>query len=164
MEHFGIIKKISGFCRNGAAGHLCSKKGQIMSVEALFAALILFGTLLLISSLNSLSHQPQEQTALREFSQDIPSSLQRAGAFSQMIDADNDSILNKTMKQFPPSICANIKIYSANTAPTSIIYSYSSNCTLQRNTPVQKSMRSMARRSSYSISKYFIETEVFAGG
>ncbi|MFH1306845.1 MAG: hypothetical protein ABIH83_04305 [Candidatus Micrarchaeota archaeon] len=141
------------------------KKGIIMSVEALLAALVLFGMFLIMSTLISLQHDYQKYyPLLHSYSQDILLTGQKSGAFLQVIETENDSLIRNMADSLPPSVCAQIEIYGNvtgppygnATTPTNMYYSYTSqNCTADYLTPKAVSYRTFALHRNSTLNSYY---------
>lgn len=138
-----------------------------MTVEAAFAALVLFGILLLVSTLFSLQkdYQPS-QKIIGYFSMDMLSSLQAQGAFDQIIRYHNDSILRSAAASLPSSLCMQVEIYSNNVSAKYLNYSYTSeNCTTSMAVSKSSAYRTFSvMRNSSLVSFYWAKAIAYPRG
>lgn len=140
-------------------------KGFIFSIEALLAAVFLFGVFLLISDLNELQKgfDPQ-QKILSQYTDGLISSLQKSGAIKNLMESNDDTLLKNISNSMPPSICTQIEIYNYTPTMPNLYYSYSTpNCTNYWSTPsFQQFSTYINRTNQTNISIFWIKAINYA--
>ncbi|MFH0927524.1 MAG: hypothetical protein V1822_02995 [Candidatus Micrarchaeota archaeon] len=141
------------------------KKAFIFSIEALLAAVLLFGIFLLISDINGV---PKTNSGtgkiLATYSEGLANSLDSSGALDRFFRYSDDSQIKNLIGYMPPSTCAKIEIYSDSPSIENLIYSYTpSECTMLWDTPAGLSIYSYANRTdSTTTGFYWIKAYVYA--
>ncbi len=98
------------------------KRGVVLSVEALLAALLLFTALLMASGLAAMSgdaHLP----LLRQYAHDLAAAGAQNGAWLGWA-ASNDTAARALMEGLPAAICAQAEVYSVNPGNGTPVWSY----------------------------------------
>ncbi|MFA5108662.1 MAG: hypothetical protein WC492_03975 [Candidatus Micrarchaeia archaeon] len=107
-------------------------KGVLLSIEALFAAGILFAMLITISNLSAMpkDYSSQSQT-LRDYAQGILLSTFSDGTLQQAAFSSSSSRLRQSLNSLPPELCVQINIYNSTPLKNSLNFTYiAQNCTL----------------------------------
>lgn len=106
-----------------AASHGPHRRGVVLSVEALLAALLLFTAMLLASTLASMAGQTS-LPLLRQYAQDTAAAGMRNGAWLGPAASSNDAAARALIDALPAGLCAQVESYAGGTGASSLGWSY----------------------------------------
>ena len=149
-----------------SAGHEHFRRGVVLSVEALLAALLLFGILLLAGTLLQ-PIRPPPGTLLEDYAQGLLQAGAETGAWlGPAAGTPNDSAARALVDGMPPALCAQVELYANTTSSASMRWSYvRPGCGLAADTPVEQRWGLVVWRanSSYSI-PYWVRVRAYPKG
>lgn len=145
------------------------KKGVIISVEAMLAALLLFGSFLIAASLATASdEQPSGLPLLRLYTLDVSRLGADSGAWGTVLSDSlaDDSKISALASHLPPSVCLQLEIYHNTTRSSDLAYSYvNSSCNRTVDTPQYQWWRALVRRGNSSSNEfYWVKTMTYPAG
>jgi hypothetical protein len=148
------------------AGNEHFARGVVLSVEALLAALLLFGILLLAGTLLQ-PIRPPPSPLLEDYAQDLLQAGAETGAWlGPAGNSPNDSAARALIEALPPALCAQAELYANNTSSASMRWAYvRSGCGLAADTPLEQRWGLVVWRanSSYSI-PYWVRVRAYPKG
>ena len=132
-------------------------RGVVLSVEALLAALLLFSTLLLTSTLAGMSgdiHLP----LLRQYAQDLATAgLQNGEWLGPISSTPNDSAARTLIENLPAGLCVQVDIFANNAAPSSLAWSYArSRCNTSVDTAYAQQLVGEVYRQNYTNYSFYL--------
>lgn len=148
------------------------QKGVILSLEALMAAMLLFATLLLLSSLVG-PINPPKSTLLDDYAQSVlqigaeNNSWVRAVEVSVQNEKRNDSAARSLIESLPSSICAQAEIYYGGNQLSAPNWTYvRTGCFLRTDTPVSQRIamvyaRPPAAGASRAYNYYWVKVKIY---
>lgn len=143
-----------------------SARGVVLSVEALLAALLLFGILLLVGTLLQ-PINPPASPLLEDYAQSLLQAGAETGAWlGPAGNPPDDSAARALIEALPPALCAQAELYENTTDPASLRWSYvRSGCGLAADTPVEQRWGPVVWRanSSYSV-PYWVRVLAYPKG
>lgn len=125
-------------------------KGFVFSIEALLAAVFLFGILLIASDLGTLSYgHSQAPKILGNYADGTLSALEKSKALDDLFLYRNDLKIRNISDSMPDSICTQIEIYRTSLTPANLFYSYSTpSCKMGWGTPANLRYSTYINRTS----------------
>ncbi len=99
------------------------KRGVVLSVEALLAALLLFTALLLASTLAAMSGGAS-LPLLRQYAHDVAAAGVHNGAWLGPVASSNDAAARSLIDNLPAGLCVQAEVYAANAGTGTPIWSY----------------------------------------
>lgn len=145
-----------------------ARRGLVLSVEALLATLILFGSILIAAQLSaSPTPPPSALPLLRDYAQDTLARGVASGAFLQPVsDAPTDNDTRTLISNLPSGVCVQVEVYNGSVAPANLNYSYTPpDCNLTISTPQAIAWRAAAYwHSSSSYDIYWIMARAYPRG
>lgn len=122
------------------------RKGVVLSVEALMAAMLLFSVLLLLSIMTEPIRAPTN-TMLEDYAQSVLQIGAESNSWTSAVEvslpsnARNDSSARALIESLPSSVCAQAEVYYGGNQLTDVNWSYvRSGCFLRTDTPVVQRM------------------------
>ncbi len=141
-------------------------RGVVLSVEALLAALLLFGILLLAGTLLQ-PIRPSPSPILEDYAQDLLQAGAETGAWlGPAGNPANDSAARALVDGLPPALCAQAELYRNTTQAASLRWAYvRPGCGLAADTPVEQRWGPLVWRAngSYSI-PYWVRVRAYPRG
>ncbi len=139
------------------------RRGVVLSIEALLAALLLFTALLLASALAGMSgdiHLP----LLRQYAQDIASVGLQNGQWIRAAAGANDSSARNLIESLPAGLCVQVEVYANTPAPASLAWSYTrSRCAASVDTVfAQAWVGDVYRQNHTDYSYYLVRVRTYA--
>ncbi len=145
-----------------------TRKGIILSVEVMLAALLLFGAFLVASNLAGISARPPSALPLlRFYAADTLAQGSENGAWSSPVQpSGNDTATRALLDNLPAGVCAQVAIYANSSLSSNLRYSYvPSGCNLTIDLPVQSSYRSLVVwRNSSAYDFYWVRLSAYPRG
>ncbi len=140
-----------------------NKRGVVLSVEALLAAMLVFAFVMLSSTLTSAVREPYI-SPLGSYAQDILNAGARSGVWLAPLPPTlNDSTTRAFIESLPPSLCAQVEMRINDTTPQNLRYMYvRANCTLSAQMPIdQRWGMVMQRTDASNITPYWVLVRVY---
>jgi len=142
-----------------------TKLGFIFSIEALLAAILLFGIFLLTSDISKLdSDYSQNDKILYDYADSTLVVLDKTGALKELFENGNDTKIKNITESLIPSICTQLEIYNYSATPQNLYYSYTSqDCTKSWSTPISSKFSTYVNRTNVSnISVFWVKAVHYA--